>query len=104
MSKTSTNLPEGTPHFQTSVMLSRNHPQLYGLVARNAEDFISVTCRQRGPNDFTAVLKRYGSDGQAEVLFGNGPDFVSCLFSLEGSLAAGRWKVDVPYEERNKKK
>lgn len=104
MSNSDVSVPEGTPHYQTSVLLGRNHPQLYRLVARNPEEFISLSLRQRGPNDFTAVLKRFGSDGQAEVLFGNGPDFVSSLFSIEGSLAAGRWKVDVPYEKRNGKK
>lgn len=104
MSTQSNELPEGTPHYVFSVVLNRSCPQLYSLLARNSEDFISISLRHRGPNDFTAVLKRFGSDGQSEVLFSNGSDFVGALLAMEGSMHAGRWRLDVPWDQRNSTK
>lgn len=103
MSRKTGNGTGGESHYDTSVVLSRFCPQLYSIIARDSEDFLSLSIRQRGLQDFVAVLKRVGSDGQAEVIFSNGFDFVSCLLSMEGSVAAGRWKVDVPWDERSKK-
>lgn len=103
MSKGNSEIAGGGAHYEVSVVFNRHLDQLYRLVERSPEDFISITIRQRGLNDFTAVLKRFGSDGQAEVCFSNGYDFVACLLAMEGSVSVGRWRVDVPYDERMKR-
>lgn len=72
-------------------------PQLYSLVARSSEDFISVSVRQRGEGDFVGVVKRYDGDGRPEVAFSNGYDFLGCLLGLEGTIAASRWREDRPW-------
>jgi len=60
-----------------------------------------LSVRQRGEMDFVAVLKRVGPDGDAEVCFSAGYDYIGCLLALEGTLAAGRWRVDRPYSDRS---
>lgn len=95
---------EGSSYYEVSVCLNRHAAQLYSVVAQNSEDFISLSVRRRGDSDFVAVLKRLGPDGAPEIAFGNGNDCVTCLLGLSGAVAAGRWKVDVPYEERAARK
>lgn len=89
-----------TPFHDITLALVRCAPQLYSLVGRDPVDFLSLTLRQRGPSDFVCVLKRVGADGAPEVCFSNGFDFVSALLALEGTVAANRWRVDVPYDQR----
>jgi hypothetical protein len=75
-------------------------PQLASLVVGSADDFDRLTIYHRGPYDLLGVLKRYGSDGSVEVLFGNGPTFSAVLFALEGSYAANKWRQDKPMPRR----
>ncbi len=78
-------------------------PQFRNILLEENVDFVSFCVRQRGEMDFVAVLKRVGSDGQPEVCFSTGYDYVGTLLALEGTLSAGRWREDRPYEENNSK-
>jgi hypothetical protein len=88
----------GGPHYETSVVVNRHAPQLYSIIGRQMEDFVSLLVRQRGLGDFIAVLKKYDDDGRPVVAFGTGFDYVSALLGLEGSIAAGRWRPDEPWQ------
>ena len=72
-------------------------PQLHAVLVRNAEEAVGLTVKHRDSGDWIAVLRRYGPDGDPQVIFGSGIDFIGALMGLEGSLAAGRWRVDTPW-------
>lgn len=71
-------------------------PQFLALVSGPAEDFDRLTVYHRGLNDVLGVLKRYSHNGDLQVLFGSGPDFVSMLLALEGSMQANKWRKEKP--------
>lgn len=92
-----------SPESVLSRELARELPSLWDLLANPDGEFIELKLYNRGVNDTLGVCKRYGPDGGPQVLFGSGSGFVSCLLAVEGAVRAGRWKVDVPWKERNGK-
>lgn len=89
-----------SPEFVLSRELAANVPSLWELLANPDGEFIELKIYNRGSNDTLGVCKRYGSDGGPQVLFGSGAGFVSCLLAVEGAVRAGRWKVDIPWDQR----
>ena len=79
-------------------------PKVEALVAGADVDFVSLYIKMRGEYDFILVCKRYGADGGLEVVFGTGSDLATGLKSLEGSLAANKWRPDTPYIAKADKK
>lgn len=61
-------------------------------------DAVEVRFRHRGPSDWLAIAKRFGADGEPQVLFGTGYDFLSCVLGLNGAMAGDRWRADRPYQ------
>jgi hypothetical protein len=60
------------------------------------EDFLALRIYAKNDGTFLAVAKGVGPDGGTMVCFGAGYDAISCLMSIEGTLAADNWKVDQP--------
>lgn len=89
-----------TPHSAVMAEFKRSLSGVGDLVFDNPEDFHSIRIYNRGPQDVLTVVKRFGSDGGVEVLFGSGVDFVSSLLSASAACKNGRWRVDKPYEKR----
>jgi hypothetical protein len=73
-------------------------PQLHAVLVRNDEDAVSLQVKHRGPGDWLAVLRRLGSEGQPQVAFGSGYDFVGALLGLDAALASNRWREDKPWQ------
>lgn len=61
------------------------------------EDALSVRLTCRGAGDWVAVAKRVGADGEHQVIFANGFDYVSCWLALNASMAGDRWRKDKPW-------
>jgi hypothetical protein len=72
-------------------------PAVTRLLLKDAADFDRLSIRQRGDNDWIAVLKAFDADGSPVVCFGMGYDFISCLLGLQGSVAGGKWRPDKPW-------
>lgn len=77
---------------------SQLFPQIYSVLDRE-RDFVSLLVKVRDDGSCIAVLKEFGPDGAKLVCFGSGYGAVGALLGLEGSVAAGHWKVDKPYHE-----
>lgn len=75
-------------------------PQVATHLNGQHTDFTSLFIKMRGEYDFLLVMKRYADDGGLEVCFGGGATIGSAIKNLEGSLSAGKWKADVPWEKR----
>lgn len=90
---------------EVAVVFDRELPQVSALVAGAAPEFEFLKILHRGQHDVLAILKRYGSDGKPEVLFGNGATFVDALYGLEGAFAANKWRPDnpAPWDSNGKK-
>lgn len=76
-------------------------PQVSAVLA-DEEDFVGVRFVLRSDRTVLGVLKRYGPDGGVLVCFGSGYGVAGAFVSLEGSVAAGHWKVDKPWEPSGK--
>lgn len=72
-------------------------PHLASLLLREDQGFLGLTVKMRGPQDVVVVVKREGSAGAAEVLFGSGYDLCGALAGANGAAAANRWREDKPW-------
>lgn len=72
-------------------------PQVFSVLG-DEDSFISLLVKLQPDGSFLSVLKRYGPDGGPMVCFGSGYGYLGCLFGLEGTVAAGKWRVDEPYQ------
>ena len=91
-----------SPHGQLVRDFARYTPGVFGLLTQDAEDFVNLRFYSRGPSDVIGVLKRYGSDGSIQVVFGSSFDVVGAFLSLEGAVQNNRWRVDTPFEQRGR--
>jgi hypothetical protein len=86
------------PYVQLEQGMFRPLPQLHAVLVRADEECAGLNVKHRDSGDWIAVLRRYGPDGQPQVAFGSGVDFIGALMGLEGSLAANRWREDRPWK------
>lgn len=70
---------------------------VYGWAAGGESDAVSLTFKCRGEGDWIGICKRYGDDGEPQVVFGTAFDFVSCVLAVNGAMQADKWKVDKPW-------
>lgn len=71
-------------------------PQL-AAVLTDPEDFRAIHLKRQPDGGILAVLKAYGPDGGEVVCFGSGYGVVGAFMSINGTVTAGRWRVDEPY-------
>jgi hypothetical protein len=90
---------QSNPYVVLEQGMFRPLPQLHAVVVRASEDVVGLNVKHRESGDWLAVLRRFGPDGQPQVAFGSGVDFIGALMSLEGSLAADRWREDKPWQK-----
>lgn len=69
-------------------------PTVSRHLARPADGMVSLKLLYRGDNDFLAVAKRYGGDGEIQVCFGSGSDVVQSLSGLEVAMDQNKWRRD----------
>lgn len=82
-------------------LLGDKLPQLASVLGDEGE-FISLLVKPMPDGTMLAILKRYGSDGTPMVCFGSGYSVAGCFIGVEGTIAAGKWRPDVPWGERAK--
>lgn len=76
--------------------VKNNVPQLYSVLTDEV-DFIELRLKIRDDRTVLGILKRYGSDGAPMVCFGSGYGVTGALVGLEGTIAAGKWRLDKPW-------
>lgn len=70
------------------------------MASRGSRDPVSILVKQRGDEDWIAVLKAYDTDDGIDVVaFGVGFDWMGAVFSLNSNVAADRWRPDKPYKD-----
>lgn len=78
-----------------------NFPQISAVVDRGSEfRFLRISTGKDGTT--MAVLGVTNRGGTAVVCFGSGYGFMMSLMALEGTVAAGDWRLD-KYAESNQK-
>lgn len=92
-----------SPYVRLEAALQSATPQVYNLYRGDALDFVSLSVRHRGANDFIAVLRSLDEDGGPIVCFGTGFDYVGALLGLEGAVMGNRWRKDEPWEKPGEK-
>lgn len=78
-------------------------PHLFGWLM-DEEEFVELRVKMMVDGTCLAIAKGYGPDGGSLVCFGQGYGALGALFGINGTIQSGSWRLDVPYEDRNKKK
>lgn len=73
-------------------------PQAYSFL-NDYGNFRELRVYLRSDGDFLAVAKGFAPDGTPTICFGSGSDALSCLLAVDGTIAAGNWRIDKPRED-----
>lgn len=88
-----------SPVVRLGLKLESELPALCRLAVNDPGDFIDIRIKQRGAEDWLAIVRRLSEDGTPLVLFAFGLDFVSCLIQADRLMQANKWKVDTPWNQ-----
>lgn len=64
------------------------------------EDFAELKVKAMPDGTVLAIGKGYGPDGTPVVCFGAGYSVTGAFLAIDATIAAGRWKVDEPYQAK----
>lgn len=74
--------------------LSVVFPSLTNLAVNHTEDFRGLTVFQGDNNSIVVGVKRWSGDGQPEIMWSSGRDFLDAMLSLDKALRKGNWRTD----------
>lgn len=80
--------------------LSRSAPHLSSFFV-DSDAFREIRVKMNDDGTFLAIAKGYGSDGGERICFGVGYTVSSSLLAIDGTMQAGRWRLDKPWADRN---
>lgn len=72
-------------------------PSLYAFL-NDVEEFSELRVKARDDGSVLAIAKGYDSSGGPIVSFGVGYDAIGALLGIDGTIQAGKWKVDKPWD------
>ncbi len=70
----------------------------------SSQDFVGLQLKAQDDGSVLAIIRAYGSDGAPMVAFGHGFDPMLALIALDATIQGGKWKEDLPWDERQKRK
>ncbi len=65
-------------------------------------DFVELRLKAKPDGTTLAILKKYDMSGGPVVCFGSGYGVFGSMLAINGTIAAGNWKVDKPWQPREK--